>query len=158
MGIVFVRIDDRLIHGQVATTWVRNFVVEQIAVISDTLANDPIQTSVVKMAAPVGVNAVLLTKKDFIEAYKKGFKKRTMLILTNPHDVLSIVEEGVTISSLNVGGMKFTNGKRKITESVFVTEKDIEAFNRLVGHGIKIAFQMVPSSPKKDYDQIKNFI
>ncbi|USK32109.1 PTS sugar transporter subunit IIB [Bacillus sp. F19] len=158
MGIVFVRIDDRLIHGQVATTWVRNFDVEQIAVISDTLVNDPIQTSVIKMAAPVGVNAVLLTKKDFTEAYKKGFKKRTMLILTNPHDVLSIVGEGVRISSLNVGGMKFTNGKRKITESVFVTEEDIEAFNRLVGHGIKIDLQMVPSSPKKDYDQIKNFI
>jgi len=154
MGIVFVRIDDRLIHGQVATTWVRSFNIEQIAVINDTLANDPIQTSVVKMAAPVGVNAVLLTKKDFVKAYKKGFKKRTMLILTNPHDVLSLVEEGVRISSLNVGGMKFTYGKRRITESVFATKGDIEAFNRLVDHGVKIELQMVPSSPKNEYEHL----
>lgn len=153
MGISFVRIDDRLIHGQVATTWVRNYNIEQVAVINDELAKDPVQVSIVNMAAPSGVKAFLLGIGAFIKAYKKGFKKRTMLILTNPADVLALVNQGVEIPFLNVGGIKYTKEKKRLTDAVSVTEEDLQAFKKLVELGIKIEIQMVPSSSKEDIEK-----
>ncbi|MET3696680.1 PTS system mannose-specific IIB component [Bacillus oleivorans] len=149
MGISFVRIDDRLIHGQVATTWVRNYNIEQVAVINDQLSKDPLQESVIKMAAPTGVYAVLIDINSFIAVAKKGFKKKTMLIFTNPTDVLKVVENGVELPFINVGGMKYREGRAKLTEAVSVTEEDMEAFKKLVEHGLDIEIQMVPSSEKQ---------
>jgi fructose-specific PTS system IIB component len=153
MSIVFVRIDDRLIHGQVATTWIRTQSIEQVAVINDELAKDPMQASVLKMAAPTGVKAVLLDIPRFIEAYNKGFKKRTMLILTNPQDVLSLIENGVTIPYLNVGGMKFKDGRKRLTEAVSVTEEDMEVFEKMITKGISVEIQMVPNSRKEYFSK-----
>ena len=55
MAIDFVRIDDRLVHGQVATTWIKKYEIEQVIVINDLLANDPVQKSVLEMTAPQGI-------------------------------------------------------------------------------------------------------
>lgn len=150
MGVVYARIDDRLIHGQVATTWIRTQSIEQVAVINDELAKDPMQASVIKMAAPTGVKAVLLDITRFLEAYKKGFKKRTMLIVTNPKDVLTLLENGVSFPYLNVGGMKYKEGRKRLTEAVAVTEEELDDFEAIVKKGVKVEIQMVPNSAKED--------
>lgn len=153
MSIVFVRIDDRLIHGQVATTWVRTQNIEQVAVINNQLAKDPMQVSVVKMAAPSGVKAVLLDIPKFVDAYKKGFKKRTMLILTNPQDVLTLIESGVTFPYLNVGGMKYIEGRARLTEAVSVTNEELQIFEQISNKGVNIEIQMVPNSSKENFSK-----
>lgn len=153
MGISFVRIDDRLIHGQVATTWLRNYNIEQVAVINDELKKDPVQETIIKMAAPTGINAVLLDVDSFVQIAKKGFKKKTMLIFTNPTDVLQVVENGLNLPYVNVGGMKYTDGRRKLTKSVSVNEDDMRVFAKLINKGIKVEIQMVPSSEKKNLNQ-----
>lgn len=155
MSIAFVRIDDRLIHGQVATTWVKNYAVEQIAVLDDRLAQDPMQSSLIKMTAPAGVNAVLLTIDQFVAAYQTGFKKKTMIICTNPIDVVRLLKNDVPIPKLNVGGMKYTLGKQKLTKAISVTDQDIEAFRQLLQAGTEVEIQMVPNSVK---EPITNYI
>lgn len=149
MRIVFSRIDDRLIHGQVVTTWVNMYKIEQIIVLNDKVANDETQKSILTMAAPQGINVRTFGVVKFGEIIKKNtITRRTMLLFTNSEDVLRAVEAGVPIEELNVGGMRFQEGREKLTKSVSVTQSEREAFKKLLEKGTDVTIQMVPNDEK----------
>ncbi|MCW6662819.1 PTS sugar transporter subunit IIB [Aerococcaceae bacterium NML190073] len=152
MAIELVRIDDRLIHGQVATTWTRNFDIEQILIVNDEAKNDPVQHAVANFAVPEGVKVMIFGVKQFAEVMKKSaIKKRTMLLFTNPLDIKFLVDEGLSISEVNAGGMRFREGRRRLEKAVSVTDEEHQAFLDLIEKGIHINVQMVPKDPRVDY-------
>jgi len=75
---------------------------------------------------------------------------RVMLLFTNPTDVLRVVEGGIDIKSVNIGGMSYKEGKTQITNAVSVDEKDIEAFKKLHERGIELEIRKVAADPKVD--------
>lgn len=153
--ICFSRIDDRLIHGQVVTTWVNLFQVEQIVVLDDKVAADRTQKNILMMAAPQGVKVVALPIQKFVEIYlTKGLTRRTMLLFTSSVDVLEMVNAGVTLSVLNVGGMRFQEGREQLTRSVSVTSEERAAFKQLLEKGISITIQMVPNDDKVNLSEV----
>lgn len=155
MAIELVRIDDRLIHGQVATTWTRNFEIEQILIINDAAKNDPVQHSVANFAVPVGVKVMIFGVKQFAEVMKKSeIKKRTMLLFTNPIDIKFLVDEGLSITEVNAGGMRFKEGRKRLEKAISVTEEENQAFVDLMDKGIHINVQMVPKDPRVDYKSL----
>ena len=146
MAIDFVRIDDRLMHGQVATTWIKKYEIEQVIVINDLLANDPVQKSVLEMTAPQGIRILLFGVDKFTEVYKNNpIKRKTMLIYTNPEDVYRNLKAGVKIPYLNVGGMKHVLNKEKLTKAVAVDEKDKMDFKEIMNLGVNVEIQMIPA-------------
>lgn len=156
MAIEFVRIDDRLVHGQVATTWIKKYEIEQVLVINDNLANDPIQKSVLEMTAPTGVRVLLFSVDKFTEVYNSNpIKRKTMLIYTNPEDVLRNLKGGIKIPYLNVGGMKHVLNKEKLTKAVAVDKKDMKDFKEILELGVHVEIQMIPSDKIND---MKEFI
>lgn len=145
MPINLVRIDDRLIHGQVVTTWVKNYDIEQILVINDKVAGDQVQQSVLTMSAPPGIKVLAFGVDKFIDVLKKTeIKRNTMLILTNSVDVSRLVENGLSIDKLNVGGMRMQAGRKSLSRAVSVTPEEEEAFRKLLAANVKIEIQMVP--------------
>ncbi len=153
MGVKLVRIDDRLIHGQVATTWIKNYEIEQVLIINDKAANDPIQKSVVGLAAPPGVKVMIFGVDQFINILKKSeIKKSTMLLFTTSTDVLKIVESGlVDIKEVNAGGMRFNDTRKRLTKAISVTPEEEQAFVKMMDKGIKINVQMVPKDSSVDF-------
>lgn len=152
MAIELVRIDDRLIHGQVATTWTRNYDIEQILIIDDKTKNDPVQASVANFAVPPGVKVIIFGVAQFAEVMKKTeIKKRTMLLFTNPIDILQLVKEGLKISEVNAGGMRYRDGRNRLSKAISVTEEEDQAFRGLMDKNIHINVQMVPKDPRVDY-------
>lgn len=153
MGVKLVRIDDRLIHGQVATTWIKNYEIEQVLIINDKAANDPIQKSVVGLAAPPGVKVMIFGVDQFINILKKSeIKKSTMLLFTTSIDVLKIVESGlVDIKEVNAGGMRFNDTRKRLTKAISVTPEEEQAFVKMMDKGIKINVQMVPKDSSVDF-------
>ncbi|OOF81319.1 PTS mannose/fructose/sorbose transporter subunit IIB [Rodentibacter ratti] len=153
--ICFSRIDDRLIHGQVVTTWVNLFKVEQIVVLNDKLASDQTQKNILAMAAPQGIKVVVLTIEKFAEIYRtKGLSRRTMLLFTNSIDVLSTVNAGVPINELNVGGMRFQEGRTQLTKALSVTNEERSAFQQLLDKGVTVTIQMVPNDEKVNLTEV----
>lgn len=133
MAIELVRIDDRLIHGQVATTWTRNYDIEQILIIDNKTKNDPVQASVANFAVPPGVKVIIFGVAQFAEVMKKTeIKKRTMLLFTTPVDILQLVNEGLKISEVNAGGMRFRDGRKRLSKAISVTEEEDQAFSELM--------------------------
>jgi PTS system mannose-specific IIB component len=150
LPIVLTRIDDRLVHGQVTVGWTRAYNINIIVVVDDEIATDPIQRSILQMTAPPGIKVTALTVDEFIDRYKKAHydKARTMLIFTNPSGIVKVVESGVTISSVNAGGMRFSPGKNRISKAISVDEENIQNFRKLLEMNIEVECRMMPSEPK----------
>jgi len=144
MAVELVRIDDRLIHGQVATSWIRTLSMEQVIVVSDSTASDPLQKKILNLAAPDGIRVHLFATDKFIEIYNSNpIKRKTMLIYTNPIEVLKCLKGGVKFNLLNVGGMKYIQGKEKLSKSVSVTPEEKQAFKDILEMGVDIEIKML---------------
>ncbi|SKA79990.1 PTS system, mannose-specific IIB component [Clostridium sp. USBA 49] len=152
MNIVLARIDDRLIHGQVATVWAKETRCERIIVCNDDVAKDEIRKTLLVQVAPPGVKASVVDVEKAIRVCKnpKYENDRALLLFTNPTDVLRMVEGGIDIKSVNIGGMAFKEGKKQITSAVSVDEKDIEAFKKLHEKGIELEIRKVITDAKVD--------
>ena len=150
MVIGLARIDDRLIHGQVATRWTKETNVRRIIVVSDEVAADTVRKTLLTQVAPPGVTAHVVDVAKMILVYNnpKYAGERVMLLFTNPTDVERIVEGGVKITSVNIGGMAFRQGKTQVNNAISVDAKDIEAFNKLNARGIELEARKVSTDQK----------
>ncbi|MEN4666945.1 PTS mannose transporter subunit IIAB [Pantoea agglomerans] len=150
MKIGLTRIDDRLIHGQVATRWTKETNVQRIIVVSDEVANDHVRKTLLTQVAPPGVTAHVVDVDKMVRVWNnpKYGQDRVMLLFTNPTDVLRVVEQGVDIKTVNIGGMAFRQGKTQVNNAVSVDEKDIAAFRKLNERNIELEVRKVSSDQK----------
>lgn len=150
MKIGLTRIDDRLIHGQVATRWTKETNVNRIIVVSDEVAKDHVRKTLLTQVAPPGVTAHVVDVDKMVRVWNnpKYGRDRVMLLFTNPTDVLRIVEQGVDIKTVNIGGMAFRQGKTQVNNAVSVDEQDIAAFRKLNERNIELEVRKVSSDPK----------
>lgn len=152
-NIVNVRIDERLIHGQVAGIWSTSLDTQRIIVINDEAANDSLQKSSLRMAAPASMRlSVLPVEKaaENINAGKYG-NQRIFLLFKNPKDVLRFLEAGGVLPNLNVGNMSYKEGAREVTKSIQVLPEEEQIFEAIADKGIVITAQLVPNDPVVDF-------
>ena len=155
-GIVHVRIDDRMIHGQVATQWSGRLNATRIMVINDSIVNDDMRKTVVRLAAPANVSTSILSRQKALTNIKNGKYKgqRVLLICVSPVDVNYLIDNGLPIKSVNVGNLAQRDGTERIRPSVNVTPEEKEAFKKLIGRGVEVTVIPTPQSPTvylKDY-------
>ncbi|MDR1793944.1 MAG: PTS sugar transporter subunit IIB [Erysipelotrichaceae bacterium] len=143
MPIKWTRIDDRLIHGQVATSWLRYVNADQIIVANDKAAANPIQVRVLKMSVP-DVPVHVFGVDQFIEIYKNNpIKKSTFLFLDSTLDVLKLVEGGIEeIKSVNYGGMRSREGRKEYRHDLCFSEAEEVALATLQEKGIEVNYQI----------------
>lgn len=148
-NIVNIRIDERLIHGQVAGIWSTSLNTQRIIVINDEAANDPLQKSSLRMAAPTSMRLSVLTIKDAVKNINSGKygTQRLFILFKNPTDVLRFIDEGGHINRLNVGNMSHKDGAREVTKSIKVTKDEEVVFKKIADHGVDITAQLVPNDP-----------
>ncbi len=149
--IGLARIDDRLIHGQVATRWTKESRVTRIVVVNDDVAKDSVRSTMLKSVAPPGVTAHVVPVDKMIRVYNNPeyANERMMLLFTNPTDVVRLMEAGVEFKSINIGGMAYKDGKKMITSAVSVDDKDIEAFKALDAKGIELDVRKVSNDARQ---------
>lgn len=152
MDIRLARIDDRLIHGQVATVWSKMTGVNRILVVSDETAHDELRKFLLKEAAPPGIKANIVTVEKMLHVYRNDLFNgvKVMLLFTNPQDPEKLVRAGMELSTLNIGGMKFSEGKKMVTHFVSLDENDICSFDYLSQKGIELEIRKVPTDKKID--------
>ena len=155
-GIIHVRIDDRMIHGQVATQWSGRLNATRIMVINDSIVNDDMRKTVVRLAAPANVSTSILSRQKALTNIKNGKYKgqRVLLICLSPVDVNYLIDNGLPIKSVNVGNLAQRDGTERIRPSVNLTPEEKEAFKKLIGRGVEVTVIPTPQSPTvylKDY-------
>ena len=135
MELVLTRIDSRLIHGQVATSWVKATKPEAIFAVNDDVAEDKIRKSLLLQVAPEGVKSFVIPVDKAIAVYK---------------NVVRLIEGGVDIKTVNVGGMTFKEGDKLISKAVAINKDDLEAFNKLRSMGVELDMRQLVTSAKED--------
>lgn len=148
-----IRIDERLIHGQVATMWTNALHLTRLMVIGDDIVKNDIQKTALKTACPHGVHLSILTAKGAARRINSGkYQGQTVLILVkNPGVLRELVDNGVKLPEINVGNMSTKANSCQVAKSVAVTEEDIENFKYLDQKGCYLYHQMVPAEEKEDF-------
>ena len=152
-----VRIDSRLLHGQVATAWTKSVRPDRIIVVSDNVSKDKLRKNMIIQAAPPGVRANVVPIKKMIEVSKdpRFGATKALVLFENPEDALKVIEGGVDIKTLNIGSMAHSEGKVAVNKVLSLNEKDVETYDKLNEMGIKFDVRKVPNdSPENMMDLV----
>lgn len=155
LNIVLTRIDDRLIHGQVATAWSKITNATKIIVVDDAVAEDSFMQMVLKSAAPNSLKVEIFGVNDAVKALNKDDDGEKVIVLVKtPVTVLKLVETGVEIKSLNLGGMGARQGRKQLYKNISVSDEEKQAFKKLMEQGVKVFMQIVPDAKQISLDKL----
>ena len=150
--LVLVRIDDRLIHGQVVVGWAKVVTPDYIVVANDVVAADTLQRSLMELATPSHLGVVICRVDEIAEAclHAPLDNKRVLLLFSTPQDLAYAVETGLPVKRADVGGMRYAPGKRQVLRAVSLDPMDEICFRALLKKGIKLSVRMVPTDEEVD--------
>lgn len=151
--VVNARIDERLIHGQVAGIWTTSLDTQRIIVANREATEDPLQKSSLRLAAPSTMRLSVLPPEKAAANINKGKygKQRIFLLFKTPRDVLEFVEAGGKINALTVGNISYKDGAKEITKSIKLMPQEETIFLNLADTGMTIKAQLVPNDPAIDF-------
>ena len=151
---VLCRVDTRLLHGQVATTWTKQTGPDRIIVVSDGVAHDDLRKTMIMQAAPPGVKAHVIPVSKMIEVSKdpRFGATKAMLLFETPQDLLRCVEGGVDIKKVNLGSMAHSVGKVVVTNAIAMDQDDVDTLEKLAARGIEFDVRKVPADSPESFD------
>lgn len=150
--IVDVRIDDRLIHGQIAAAWTKNLEATRIMVIDAEAAKTELQRIALKMACPIGIKLSILSPQKALENLASGkyAGERIMIVMRGTETLLTLSELGFSCDVVNVGNMSGRTGTRQIKKGVNITAEDETIFRKLSG-SMRFDARLVPNEAHVDF-------
>lgn len=151
--ISLLRIDDRLIHGQVAYGWTSALGVNVILVVNDEAKNDQMKAMALNLAKPSSVKLYIRGVQESVEIVQKfsqSQKSKVLVLVKNTNDAVELARNsGGVIKEVNVGGLRYSEGKRKLTDLVAVDDQDLANLKEMEEMGIELEFRMLPRDKKK---------
>lgn len=151
--ILQLRIDERLIHGQITTAWSRFLDVSAIVVANDRLAQDELATQTLLMSAPAGKKVAVKSIAGTIQLLDdpRSEKMRILLITDNPKDAVTLTE-ALKVKEVNVANYvkKKSPDKVQINRTVNADAEDLETLKKLVATGAHVFSQIIPSASSEE--------
>lgn len=153
-NILLTRIDNRLVHGQVGVIWTSSIGANLLLVANDDVAKDPLQQKLMQSTSESsGAQIRFFSIQKTIDIIGKAApRQKIFIIVKTPTDAVRLVEGGVPIKEIDVGNMHFSSGKEKVTDKVYVDQKDKDDLMKLVNDDVNIYIQDVPGDKKVPID------
>lgn len=146
-----LRVDHRLLHGQVAFSWTQAIGADCILLCSDSLVNDTLRLQTIKLAKPSGIKVVAKSVEGSLKAIKSGqTDKYKLFIICEDIQSAAKVARELKIKAINLGGTYPSKDKKEISKSVFVNDADVALLKELVNEGIHVFCQQVPANSAED--------
>jgi PTS system N-acetylgalactosamine-specific IIB component len=156
--IALVRVDNRLVHGQVLVTWVPHLQARRLVVADDDAARSPLARAAMALAIPPGLEATVL---PIAEVPWRGLASSPDPVMVVLRDVADLVRarlaglEPRIAPRLNLGNVHFAPGRRQITPSVFLTGEEVDTLRGLRAHGFDVEARAVPAEAPVGLDEIE---
>ncbi|MFD2616562.1 PTS sugar transporter subunit IIB [Terrilactibacillus laevilacticus] len=159
--ISLVRIDERLLHGQVAFGWSPAVSANVILVVNDEAKNDKVKAMALDLAKPNNVKLYIRGVKEsgeIISKFSEAKKSNVLVLVRNTDDALELAKNSNgAIKEINVGGLRYEEGKKKLTDLIAVSDQDIDNFKEIQELGINLDFRILPRDKKQSFkDLVKN--
>ncbi|HBI91622.1 MAG TPA: PTS mannose/fructose/sorbose transporter subunit IIB [Terrisporobacter glycolicus] len=150
--IKLVRVDHRLIHGQVAFTWTKFLSTDCILIASDGLLKDDLRMAGLRMAKPSNVKLVMKSIEDSAKALNSGVtdKYNLLILCESVEDVYRLAKKVPSITAINLGGTKSADDRKNISKAVNVSQDDIKMIKELSEEGRSVFVQLVPDDDSTD--------
>lgn len=145
--IKLVRVDHRLLHGQVIFSWTKQLSANYIIVADDKVPNDPISMMALSIAKPADCELNIIPFSKVKEVVEKNADKNIMIIVKGPKEAVQLVKELPEVTEINYGGVAKKNGSKAYGKAIFLNEEELASTKELISMGKKIIIQMVPTSP-----------
>ncbi|MFA6004426.1 MAG: PTS sugar transporter subunit IIB [Elusimicrobiota bacterium] len=145
MRIALARIDDRLVHGQVVMGWIPHLDAKLVIVVSDTAVADATHTALMQMAMPDDVELQVLTAAGAVEKLRSETDKRRVLVLApGPQEIRHLLELGLELRCVNVGGLHYTAGRVQLGKAIFLSPEDKAALRDISKKGVTLEGRALP--------------
>lgn len=149
MSIVFTRVEERLLHGQVITAWAKSINFDTFVVVYDESASNDILKSLLEMACPKGKKLYVFDEKTAVDKIN-AIKGKIFLIVKSPTTILSLLNNGLIIDSVNIGSIHYKPDKKEIYKTVYLSEEEVNALKEITDRGITCEIQKLPTESKKN--------
>lgn len=152
--ITLVRVDHRLIHGQVITKWVKIAQAQKIIIVDDFLGQDEFMADIYRMAAPSGVEVAILTAEDAGQAFQNNTlgDKNIFILFKNVDMANKAYKAGLKYEKIQLGGIPNEAGKKMVFTAVSLGNQDVEQLNELNKDGVEIVLQVIPEESSMTYE------
>lgn len=150
MSVIAARIDNRLLHGIVATQWVPELKPQRLMVIDDEYANDPTKKAGMRMAKPAGVALSIISRETALTNFAAGkYDDHTVFVIArDPQTILDVVKAGQTIPKLYVGGTVAPadeSAAKQVSRRAWVLDSQVPVYQELAQSGCDLVVQYVPA-------------
>ncbi|WP_058271042.1 PTS sugar transporter subunit IIB [Olsenella massiliensis] len=153
-NVVWSRVDDRLIHGEVVTAWTPSMNANCILIVDDGVAADTFNKRVIKSLAPAGVKVFVITVEKAAERLvAEGRPGERIIVLTkSPIAFAQLIDAGVPIRQVNLGGMGIRGNRRPFVKNVSASPEEVDAIERMREKGVRVFYQLVPEQGVTEVD------
>ncbi len=152
-NILLTRIDNRLIHGQVVCNWAGTVGANLIVVVDDETANSETEKNIMKLAASsLGFDSRFFTVQHTIDVIEKASAdQKIFLVCKTPETLRKLIEGGVEIKKVNIGNMHFSEGKKKVSDKVYASDKEMDDLNFIKSKVDEIYIQDTPDFKREEF-------
>ncbi|MBC8589162.1 PTS system mannose/fructose/N-acetylgalactosamine-transporter subunit IIB [Paratissierella segnis] len=152
-SIKLIRVDSRLIHGQVITKWLKISGANRIIIIDDNLAQDSFMADIYMMAAPRGTSVEILDTQKAVDEWKKDElgKGNILILFKDVANCYKAFKNGFPIKELQIGGLASGPGRVTVFRAVSFDKQDVEQLTEMGNEGTKIILHIIPEEPKMEF-------
>jgi fructoselysine and glucoselysine-specific PTS system IIB component len=148
--IVLLRVDHRLLHGQIAFSWVQHLGADCILIANDDAATDELKKTTLKLAKPHGVKVIIKTIDDSIESLTSGVtdKYKLFIVTGSVEDAKKLADAFPPIKQINLGGTVAREGTKNIAKAVYLYPDELDMLKALVAGGVEVECRILPDDRK----------
>jgi len=152
MPVIFTRIDDRLVHGQVVEGWIPFLDINEVVVVSAVAAKDDMRKTLMRLSLPEDVSLKVMDMEVAPDYLKKAHEnpRRILVLAPSPREIAELLEKGVPFESVNVGGMHYSVGKIQIGRAIFLGDADVQSLKAITARGVRLEGRGVPTDKTLD--------
>lgn len=150
--IKLVRVDHRLLHGQVIFSWTKQYDINHIIVADNKVPNDPITVMALSIAKPADCKLDIVKINEVSDILNKHSDNRFMILIKGPQEALELVENVPEIKKINFGGVAKKSDSKAYGKAVFLNNEELKATREILDKDIEIFVQQVPSQSIESVD------
>ncbi|AKU92227.1 PTS system mannose/fructose/N-acetylgalactosamine-transporter subunit IIB [Vulgatibacter incomptus] len=153
--ISLLRVDNRMIHGQVVSTWIPHLRAEQVVVVDDAAAASPLMQAAMSLALPPLVTSEIL-RFDEVDwkALSRG-PKRVLVLVRDVEGAVEALARGAEVAHVNLGNVHFAAGRKPVSPSVFLSEAELALLEEMAGKGIEVEARAVPTDHRASLRELE---
>lgn len=152
--IVFARIDDRLIHGQIIMTWLQVVGADYILLVDEEIRNDEFLKRAIWATLPKGVHCEIRSVDECVQFLQQDHSKKVMLLAKSPYVFFELINKGVILDRINLGGLSAKKGRTRLAKNIFADEEERAELRRIRQAGTEIFIQPTPRDRPFSLDQV----